>query len=95
MTPEELKERDALIANPKTGQMTAQLKEIMDQSPDPHLPEERDRISIELSDRALPHLSSVIKADDDQAFRPQPKAGPRARSPPGSHEAARDIGATS
>ena len=41
----------------------------MDQSPDPHLPEERDRISIELSDRALPHLSSVIKADVDQALR--------------------------
>ena len=45
------------------------LREMMDRSPDPHLPDERDRISIELSDRVLPHLSSVIKADDDQAVR--------------------------
>ena len=56
-------------SSPHLQQLTAMLKEMMDQSPDPHLPEERDRISIELSDRALPHLSSVIRADDDQAVR--------------------------
>jgi hypothetical protein len=57
MTPEELKkEREALIANPKTGQMTAQLKEIMDQSPpDPDQPhQERERILAEWRSRYTP-----------------------------------------
>ena len=46
-TPDELKkEREALIANHDTEQMTALLKEIMDQSPpDSNLPhQERERI---------------------------------------------------
>ena len=41
----------------------------MDRSPDPHLPEERDRISGELSDRAFPFVVFLKKADEDQATR--------------------------
>ena len=54
---------------PDREKMTALLREIMDRSPDPHLPEERDRISGELSDRAFPFVVFLKKADEDQATR--------------------------
>ena len=54
---------------PDREKMTSLLKEMMRRSPDPHLPEERDRISGELSDRAFPFVVFLKKADEDQAAR--------------------------
>ncbi len=54
---------------PDREKMTSLLKEMMRRSPDPHLPEERDRISDELSDRAFPFVVFLKKADEDQAAR--------------------------
>jgi len=54
---------------PDREKMTSLLKEMMRRSPDPHLPEERDRISGALSDRAFPFVVFLKKADEDQAAR--------------------------
>jgi hypothetical protein len=56
-------------SNPQLRELTAMLREIMDKSPNRHLPEDRDRIASELSERAFPFLSFLTKADEDQAMR--------------------------
>ena len=56
-------------SNPHLRELTAMLKEIMDNSSNRHLPEERDRITGALSEKAFPFLSFVMKADEDQAMR--------------------------
>ena len=56
-------------SNPHLRELTATLREIMDKSPNRHVPEERDRITGELSEKALPFLSFLMKADEDQAMR--------------------------
>ena len=60
-------EHDA--SNPYLRELTAMLKEIMDKSPNRHLPEHQDRIVSALSEKAFPFLSFLMKADEDQAMR--------------------------
>ena len=56
-------------SNPHLRELTAMLREIMDKSPNRHLPEDRDRIASELSEKAFPILIFLMKADEDQAMR--------------------------
>ena len=56
-------------SNPHLRELTATLREIMDKSPNRHVPEERDRIASELSEKTFPFLDFLIKADEDQAMR--------------------------
>jgi len=45
---------------------TEMLREIMDKSPDPHLPEERERAISDLIERAFPNLSIVLLKDEQE-----------------------------
>jgi len=42
------------------------LREIMDKSPDPHLPEERERVISDLIERAFPNLGIVLLKDEEE-----------------------------
>ena len=44
--------------------VTEMLREIMDKSPAPHLPEERERVISELIERAFPNLGIVLLKDE-------------------------------
>ena len=51
---------------PDREKMTAMLREIMDKSPDPHLPEERERVISDLIERAFPNLGLVLLKDEEE-----------------------------
>ena len=46
--------------------VTEMLREIMDKSPDPHLPEERERAISDLIERAFPNLGLVLLKDEEE-----------------------------
>ena len=46
--------------------VTEMLREIMDKSPDPHLPEERERVISDLIERAFPNLGIVLLKDEEE-----------------------------
>ena len=46
--------------------VTEMLREIMDKSPDPHLPEERERAISDLIERAFPNLGIVLLKDEEE-----------------------------
>ena len=46
--------------------VTEMLREIMDRSPDPSLPEERERVISDLIERAFPNLGIVLLKDEEE-----------------------------
>ena len=46
--------------------VTEMLRAIMDESPDPHLPEERERVISDLIERAFPNLGIVLLKDEEE-----------------------------
>ena len=52
--------------NAHLRKVTEMLRAIMDESSDPHLPEERERVISDLIERAFPNLGIVLLKDDEE-----------------------------